>query len=74
MIQSPERQRPAAEKQRHHHRRRRDHVGIFTEEKQREFHRAVFGVITANQLGFRLRQIERQPVGFGKRRDEENNE
>ena len=50
------------EKQRHHHARRGDHVGVFGEEKQREFHRAVFGVGAADQLGFRLRQIERQPV------------
>jgi hypothetical protein len=30
------------------------------QEKQREFHRAVFGVIAADQFGFRFRQIERQ--------------
>ena len=71
---APERQRPAAEKQRHHHGRRSNHVGIFRQEEQREFHRTVLGVIAAHELGFRFRQIKRRAVGFRKRRHHENDE
>ncbi len=74
MIEAPKRQRPAAEEQRHHHRGRRNHVGIFSEEKQRELHRAVFRVIATDEFGFRFRQVERRAVRFRKRCDHENDE
>src|SRR5205823_5839324 len=53
-----------------------DHGSIFPEEKEGELHRAVFGVIAADQFRFRFRQIEWQSVCFreyGDNKDSERN-
>ena len=65
---------PAAEEERHDDGRAGDHGGVFAEEKESELHRAVFGVITADQFRLGLGKIERQPVRFGENRDRENDE
>jgi len=67
-----ERHVPPAEEQRRHQRTRRHHVRVLGDEKERELHRAVFGVITRDELRFGFRQVEWQPVGLGERRDHEN--
>src|SRR6266487_2902542 len=64
---------PAAEEQGHDNGRASDHGGVFAEKEKRELHRAVFGVITADQLRFGFRKIERQSICFGEDRDRENN-
>src|SRR5947209_7119985 len=53
---------PAAEEQRHDNGAAGDHGDIFPEEKEAELHRAVFGVVPADQFRFGLGQIERQAV------------
>src|SRR4030095_8131789 len=45
---------PAAQKKSDDNGRPGDHGGVFAEEKESELHRAVFGVITADQLRFRF--------------------
>src|SRR5882724_10170655 len=41
-----------------------NHGSVFAEEKEGELHRAVFGVIAADQFRFRFRQIEGPPLCF----------
>src|SRR5437867_6131442 len=41
-----------------------NHGSVFAEEKEGELHRAIFGVIASDQLRFRFRQVEGQPVCF----------
>ena len=42
--------------------------------KKRELHRAVLGVVAGDQLRLGLGQVERQPVGLGEARDQEDEE
>ena len=63
---------PSAQVQVGRHRRHRRHVDVLRLRKQREAHGAVFGVVAGDQLGFALRQIKRQPIGFRKRRLQKN--
>ena len=65
---------PAAEEERRHHRRHGEHVGVFGDEEERELHRAVLGVVAGDELRLRLRQVERQPVGLGEPRHQEDEE
>src|SRR5207244_3944252 len=69
-----ERQAPSTEEKYNDERTSDDHRGVFAEEEQREFHRAVFGVIAGDELGLRLGQVERQAVRLGENRDGENDE
>ncbi len=50
---------PASEKQDHRQEADRDHVDVFPEEKHAELHPRVLGVKAADQLLFRLREVER---------------
>ena len=65
-------QMPAAEEERHDDGGAGDHGRVFAEEEERELHRAVFGVIAADQLGLGLGQIERQAIRFRENRDRED--
>ena len=56
---------PAAEEQRDADGAGRDHAGVFGQEEQGEPHRAVFGVIPADQFLLGLGQVERGAVGLG---------
>src|SRR5260370_26325074 len=47
---------PASEKKRNDNGRAGDHGSVFPEEKESELHRAVFGVIAADQFRFRFRE------------------
>jgi hypothetical protein len=69
-----ERHRPTTQEERHHHGRGSDHVGVLTQEEERELHGAVFGVVSADEFGLGLRKIEGQTVGLGERRDQEDDE
>ena len=51
-----------------------NHVGVLGHEEHGEFHSTVFRVIAGDQFGFRLRQIEGDAVGLGKRRHQVNKE
>ena len=65
---------PAAEEERDDDGGAGDHGGVFAEEKEREFHRAVFGVIAADEFGFGFGKIEGEAVCFRENRDGENAE
>ena len=45
---------------------------VFGQKEQAPLHRAVFGVPAADQFLFAFGQVERQPLGFGHRSDEED--
>src|SRR5437899_2534331 len=49
---------PSAEEQGGRDTRHREHIAVFRNKEDGEFHRAVFGVISGNELGFRFREIE----------------
>ena len=63
-LVDPERRVPTAEEQRRRQRRDGGHVDVFGEEEHREAHRAVLGVVTRDELLFRLREIERSAISF----------
>ena len=58
---------PAAEEQGHDDGRAGDHGRVFAEEKKREFHRAIFGVVTAGEFLSRLR-VDRTAGGWSRRK------
>src|ERR1700682_2232019 len=61
---SKHRTMPAAQKEQRSHGRDGNHVGVFSHKKHGKLHGAVFSVIPRHQFGLRLRQIERDAVGF----------
>src|SRR6266498_999924 len=65
---------PAAEKQSHHDSGPGDHGRVFTEEKERELHRAIFRVVTAGEFLLGFGKIERQPIRLRENRDRKNDE
>src|SRR5204862_3699161 len=67
-----ERTIPAAEKEGGRQHRNREHVDVLSQKEQREFHRAVLGVKSGDQLSLRLRQVKRHSIGFGDGRDQIN--
>ena len=69
-----ERQAPAAKEQGHAKARADDHGGVFTEEEQSELHRAVFGVITSDELRFTLGKVEGEAVRLREHRGREDDE
>src|SRR4029079_10477813 len=56
---------PSSQEQHGRNHRHRKHVGVLSEEKHGELHRAVFRVESGTQLRLSLRQIEGHPVRFG---------
>ena len=67
-------QRPAAEEKGDDQAGPDDHRRVFAHEEERELHRAVFGVVAADQLGLALREVEGQAVGLGEDRGGEDDE
>src|SRR5687768_11042987 len=68
------RKMPAAEKERHDNGAAGDHGDVFPKEKEAELHRAVFGVVAANQFGLGFGKIEGKAIGFGEDGDCEHDE
>ena len=63
---------PAAEEEGDGHAGADDHGGILTHEEEGEFHRAVLGVITGDELRFALREVEGEAVCLGEHGDGED--
>jgi len=61
---------PSAKKKHRCHRACRDDIRIFGKEKERKFHRAIFGVIAANKFRLGFGKIEGKPVCLRERGDE----
>src|SRR5436309_1969509 len=65
---------PAAEEKRRHQTGGGDDFGELAGEEHKKLATGIFHVITGDELGLSLRQIERNPFGFRDRRDKEKQE
>src|SRR3989442_11882676 len=54
LIEAEEGEAPSAEKERHDHGGPGDDIGVLRKEEEEKFHRAVFGVVAADQFGLGL--------------------
>src|SRR4030095_2475511 len=69
-----ERQMPATEEEYDDEGASGDHRGVFAEEEQGELHRRVFRVISPDEFGLGLRQVERKAVRLCEHADREGDE
>src|SRR5262245_31424231 len=65
---------PTAEKQRDRERRARHHVDVLGHEEGREAHPRILGVVSGDELPFRLGEVEGGAVGLGVPGDREEDE